>query len=88
MRATRARLVGIRTRSTLASDRAWYAAHRASAWTFYAASAVTGAIGVVLLVARMSTGDANAAFRAGVLSLFAFVIAGGVQAEVAARKVK
>ncbi len=41
--------VGMRTKATMASDAAWYAAHRASAWSVAVAGLIFVCVGIWLL---------------------------------------
>ena len=79
-------LVGMRTRATMADDRAWKAAHRASTWSVAVAGVVLLAAGAWLLLDRESPqADAKVVLVTTVV-LLAVVVAGGVQADRVARR--
>jgi hypothetical protein len=82
----RNRIVGMRTRATLASDAAWRAAHRASAWSVAAAGAISTALGLYLLVAQPSRSTKAAVAIAASAALLVLVVIGGVQADRVARR--
>lgn len=82
----RNRIVGMRTRATLASDAAWQAAHRASAWSLAAAGVISVALGLYLLVARPSRSTEAAVALAASGALLVLVVIGGVQAHRVARR--
>jgi hypothetical protein len=88
-RLPRNRIVGMRTSATLATDEAWKAAHRASAWSLGVAAVLTLSCGVWLLVSRPSDGVAHGVTRAvmGVV-VVVVVVVGGVQAHRVARRVE
>jgi hypothetical protein len=84
-RLRRNRLVGVRTRTTMASEEAWIAAHRASAWSMTASGAVLLAAGTFVLVLRPSETVTGMIIGAGALGMLAFVVMGGVQGQRAAK---
>jgi uncharacterized membrane protein len=67
-------LVGVRTATTMSSDEAWKAAHRAAAWSLFVAAAV-----IALSVAIAIPGWP--------LIMLAVLLVGAVQAQFAARRV-
>ena len=78
-------LVGMRTRATMASDAAWNAAHRASAWSIALTGVVLLVGGVWLLLARRSP-DATRNVLLGItLAVLVIVVVGGVQANQVAK---
>ena len=86
-RLPRNRWVGIRTRTTMASDAAWTAAHRATSWSSTASGALLVVTGLGLLVLRPS-GDGAAAVATGAVAIIALlVLIGGIQAQRAAKDV-
>ena len=79
--------VGMRTKATLASDAAWYAAHRASAWSIAVAGLIFLAVGVWLLVARPEEAGARTAVTGSAIAVLVVVVIGGVQADRVAKGV-
>lgn len=80
-------LVGMRTRATMATDAAWYAAHRASAWSIAVAALILLAVGVWLLLARPGDVEARSAVLGTSLIVLVVVVIGGVQADRVAKSV-
>lgn len=79
--------VGMRTHATMATDAAWYAAHRASAWSL----AVTGLLllgtGIWLLASgRSASSERNLVVGVTILILIVISI-GGLQAHQVAKDV-
>jgi uncharacterized membrane protein len=67
-------IIGDRTMTTMSSDEAWKAAHRAAAWSFFASAAL-------LAVATFVD------VPAWPVILLALVLVGALQAQLAARRV-
>ena len=80
-------IVGMRTRATMASDAAWYAAHRASAWSIAVAALIFLAVGVWLVTVGPNEATTTTAVLVSSLVVLAVVVIGGVQADRAARAV-
>ena len=81
----RNRIAGMRTRSTLASDEAWYAGQRASAWSVAAAGLMTAASGIALLAAQPADETTGrVALVVGAIDVVVLIV-GGVQANRAAK---
>lgn len=77
--------VGIRTPATKASDAAWYAAHRAGAWSIALAGLVFLGVGMWLLWRRPV--DTRRVVLVSSLIVMAIVVIGGIQADQVARGV-
>lgn len=78
-------LVGMRTRATLASDAAWNAAHRASAWSVALTGVVLLVAGVWLLLNRQSPGTNRNAVIGTCVAIVIIIVAGGIQAHQVAK---
>jgi len=76
--------VGIRSGATMASDAAWMAGHRASAWAMAVGSTVVLGAGVYLLVKKPERGRASLVTLSAILVLVVFVAIGVVLANRAA----
>lgn len=81
----RNRLAGMRTRTTLASDAAWSAAHRASAWSLGASGAICCAT-AALSVTSLDSGDEYTVATIAAICVGVVLIVGGMQANAAARR--
>lgn len=79
-------LVGMRTSATLASDAAWVAAHRASAWSFAVIGVLFLALGGWHLVARPAERVASAVTLAITLVVGVVAVGGGIQADRVAKR--
>ena len=86
-RLGRNRFVGIRTTATLRSDDAWYAAHRASAWSIAVAGSVSLGVGLWLVLADPTETTVASAVIATSVVVLVVIAVGGVQAHRAARRV-
>jgi uncharacterized membrane protein len=82
----RNRFLGMRTPATLRSDTAWVAAHRASAWSLVLAAAVLLGAGGWLLSTRPPDETASRASLPIGIAVVAVIVAGGVHADVVARR--
>lgn len=69
----------------MASDAAWNAAHRASAWSIALTGVVLLVGGVWLLLARRSPDTARNAVLGITLAVLVIVVVGGVQANQVAK---
>lgn len=78
-------LVGMRTRATMASDAAWNAAHRASAWSIALTGLVLLVGGIWLLLDRRSPESTRNVVLGISLAVLAVVVIGGVQADRVAK---
>lgn len=86
-------LVGIRTRSTRASDRAWLVAHRMAApwltigaWTGYFGAALTVVAGAPLLATRIGPAAGLAIGFLGYAGVIVLSVIGGSKANRAAKE--
>lgn len=79
--------VGMRTKATMASDAAWYAAHRASAWSIAVAGLIFLAVGIWLLVTRPDDAGARTAVLGSAIAVLVVIVIGGVQADRVAKGV-
>ena len=77
-------VAGLRTRTTMASDEAWYAGQRAGAGYVVAAGVVGVATGVIALF--FSDPVAAAIILGGTALLLGLVVVGGVKGQRAARE--
>lgn len=84
-RLKRNKLVGMRTKTTMASDTAWYAAQRAGAWSVAVAGVVVLGTGVWLLVARPGDEGGTTAVLGSTVAVLVVVVIGGLQAQRAAK---
>ena len=78
--------VGMRTSATLASDEAWTAAHRASAWSVAVAGVISVAAAAVAFGGHLDTGDQYTAATIAAIAVGIVVLIGGVQADAVARR--
>ena len=78
-------LVGMRTRATLASDAAWNAAHRASAWSVALTGVVLLVGGIWLLLNRQSPGANRNVVLATCVAVLIIIVIGGVHAHQVAK---
>jgi hypothetical protein len=78
-------LVGMRTKATMASDAAWNASHRASAWSVALAGVILLAAGVWLWLARDSGGDGRSIVLGSCVAILVVIVAGGIQADRVAK---
>lgn len=78
-------LVGMRTKATMASDAAWNASHRASAWSVALAGLVLVVVGVWLLVSRPAASSSRNVVLATCVAILVVIVIGGVQADRVAR---
>jgi uncharacterized membrane protein len=81
-------IAGMRTPATLASDEAWKAAHRASAWALAVAAVVSVSCGLWLLIARPSEDSARVTTTIAFGAVLIVAVVGGVQAHVVAKDVE
>lgn len=79
-------LVGYRTRTIMANDATWYAAHSASAGYTIAAGAVVGLAGLVLL-ANPASRVATASIGIASVAAFALIMVGAIVSQRAAKLV-
>ena len=86
-RLKRNKLVGMRTKATMASDAAWYAAHRASAWSIAVAGVVVLGTGGWLLAVRPGDDEGTRAVFGSAIAVLVVVVIGGLQAQRAAKGV-
>ncbi|HEV2071337.1 MAG TPA: SdpI family protein [Acidimicrobiales bacterium] len=78
-------LVGMRTRATMASDDAWFAAHRAGAWSLLIAGLILFGVGVWLVFVGPSDATTTAAAMSSAVLIIVVVVIGGLQADRVAR---
>lgn len=78
-------LVGMRTKATMASDTAWNASHRASAWAVAVAGVILLAAGFWLLLTRPSPSVERNVVLATCLAILVVIVVGGVQADRVAK---
>ena len=79
--------VGMRTKATMATDAAWHAAHRASAWSLAMTGLVLLGTGTWLLASgRSASSERNVVVGVSILSLIVISI-GGLQAHQVAKDV-
>jgi hypothetical protein len=78
--------VGMRTKATMASA-AWYAAHRASAWSIAVAGLILLAVGVWVLVTSPDDARIRAAVLGGAIAVGVVILIGGLQADRVAKGV-
>lgn len=78
-------LVGMRTKATMASDAAWNASHRASAWSVALAGVVLLAAGLWLLLARQSASADRTVVLGTCLAILVVIVVGGIQADRVAK---
>jgi uncharacterized membrane protein len=80
-------IAGMRTSATMASDAAWFAAHRASAWAIAVDGVVMLGTGLWVALSRpLEAAEEEALGRACVLILVVTVV-GGIQAHLVAKRV-
>ena len=77
-------LVGIRTTATMASEEAWYAAHRKAAWSFFVGAGIAVAGGAFALQERHEPTRTAWILMSGVF-LVGVLAWGGVEGNRAAR---
>ena len=80
-------IVGMRTQATMASDAAWHAAHRTSAWSLAVAGLIFLALAAWIAATRPGNLDGSNVVIVSVVAVLAIVIAGGVQADRVAKGV-
>jgi len=85
-RLSRQSIVGIRTKSTMASDEAWFAAHRAGAVWVMAGGVLMALGGVLTILAETEEAAGVVALITAGVGLVPIVI-GGVRGNSAARSV-
>lgn len=78
-------LVGMRTKATMASDAAWNASHRASAWSVALAGLVLLVAGLWLLLSRSSAGSSRNVVLGTCVAILVVIVVGGIQADRVAR---
>lgn len=78
-------LVGMRTKATMANDAAWFAAHRASAWSILTAGLILFGVGLWLLFTGPSHATTKTAVVSSALLIVVVVVIGGLQADRVAR---
>lgn len=78
-------LVGMRTKATTASDVAWNAAHRASAWSVAVAGVILLAAGLWLLLARQPASIDRNVVLGTCIAILVVIVVGGVQADRVAK---
>ena len=78
-------LVGMRTKATMASDAAWNASHRASAWSVALAGAILLIAGLWLLLARQSASADRTVVLGTCVAILVVIIAGGIHADRVAK---
>ena len=86
-RLPRNRLIGLRTSSTLSSDAAWCAGHKAAAWSLVVLGCVMLLAGAVLVVVDPSSRARQVIEGGTVAVVLPIVLAGGVQADRVAKRV-
>ena len=79
--------VGMRTRATLASDAAWYAAHRSSAWSVAVAGLIFLCVGIWLLAIQPDEAGARTAVLGSAMAVLVVIVIGGIQADRVAKGV-
>jgi len=84
-RLKRNKLVGLRTKATMSSDAAWYAAQRAGAWSIAVAGALVLGTGVWLLVAQPGDNEATTTVFGSSIAALVVALIGGLQAQRAAK---
>lgn len=80
-------LVGMRTRATMTNDAAWYAAHRASAWSIVFVGILMLAAGLWLLLMRTSADTVRVIVLGTCLAVLVVVVVGGLQADRVAKDI-
>lgn len=78
-------LVGMRTKATMASDAAWNASHRASAWSVALTGVILLAAGVWLWLARQSASDHGDVVLGTCIAIVVVIVVGGIQADRVAK---
>jgi uncharacterized membrane protein len=78
-------LVGMRTSATMASDAAWKASHRASAWSVAVTGVILLAAGLWLLLTRQSASDERTVLNGACIAVLVVLVVGGVQAHRVAK---
>ena len=79
--------VGMRTEATKASDAAWFAAQRASAWSLVAMGLVFGVTGVWITARQPEDGIVAKLVMGSALVVVVIAVAGGLHADSVARAV-
>lgn len=77
----------MRTKATLASDAAWYAAHRASAWSIAVAGFIFLGVGIWLIANGPGDRAMRNALLGSALIVLVVVVIGGIQADRVAKGV-
>lgn len=80
-------VIGMRTSATMASDAAWYAAHRASAWAVGVAGVIALGVAGVLILGNFETARQRQIVAVGTFLVLGVVVAGGIHAHVVARRI-
>lgn len=78
-------LVGMRTKATMASDAAWNASHRASAWSVAVAGVILLAAGLWLLLTTQSANVNRNVVLGTCIAILVVIVVGGVQADRVAK---
>ena len=78
-------LVGMRTKATMASEAAWNASHRASAWSVALAGVILLAAGLWLLLTRQSASLNRNVVLGTCVGILVVIVVGGVQADRVAK---
>lgn len=78
-------LVGMRTKATMASDAAWNASHRASAWSVALAGVILLIAGLWLLLTRQSASSSRNVVLGTCLAILVVILVGGIQADRVAK---
>ena len=86
-RLKRNSIVGMRTSATMASDAAWFAAHRVSAWSIALAGVVFLAVGVWLVAVRPGDAAVSGVVLGSAAVVLVVILIGGLQADRVARGV-
>jgi hypothetical protein len=79
--------VGMRTKATMASHAAWYAAHRASAWSVASEGLIFLGVGIWLLVTQPDETGARTAVLGSAIAILVVIVIGGIQADRVAKGV-
>lgn len=77
--------VGMRTKATMANDPAWFASHRASAWSVALAGVVLLAAGLWLLLARQSASAGRNVVLGSCAAMVIVMVVGGIHADRVAK---
>lgn len=78
-------LVGMRTKATMASDAAWNASHRASAWSVALAGVIMLAAGLWLLLTRQPASLNRNVVLGTCVGILVVIVVGGIQADRVAK---